>query len=297
MPPTATEPAPIAPTGAAPIAAWVFPAEPGAPTVLAIGDFTANGLWFGDLARACEGRIRFVAPDLRGRAASRTAPVPRALADHLGDLTGLLDRLDVWSVTTLGHGTGAQIVLDLASRDPSRVAAVHLLDGPARWPTDATDPLGAAALLDPGATRIGRTWAHRDAAIHEGIISGRLPRAGMSRSLRRAVDAEITGVGFGWQARLDATALQVDARSLAGWTPSPIPSVPVHLVRALHGHHREDPAFELWDLGAPVTTVDTTHTGLVSEPGAVRTVADVLLRIVDATLDPGPGMTPPNRRH
>ena len=108
------EPTRIDATEHVPVTAWDFAAATDAPVVIAIHDFTANGLWFGDLAEALNGRVRIIAPDLRGRAASVSAPAPRRPDDHIADVIALADRIGAATFAIVGHGTGAQLALDVA---------------------------------------------------------------------------------------------------------------------------------------------------------------------------------------
>jgi pimeloyl-ACP methyl ester carboxylesterase len=276
MPPT--EPDRISPTTEVPITSWSFQADAVAPVVIGIHDFTANGLWFGDLAVAGDAHVRVVAPDLRGRAASVTAPPPAALDDHVADLLGLADQLDAATFSIVGHGTGGMLALAVAAAAPARVTQVVLLDGPPVLEDGpGSDWITEAARVDPGITRLRRTWAHRDAAVADGVTSGRLPASGMSRSLRRAVDAEITGSGFGWQARLAATTLEHDWALLRAWTPpSRLDTTPVSFT-ATHGHRVDDPPIERRNPGDGACPLQTTHTGLLVDPRATRTIAECIV--------------------
>lgn len=285
MPPT--EPARIAPTAEVPITSWTFGAEAHAPAVIAVHDFSANGLWFGDLADACGARVRVIAPDLRGRAASVTALAPTSLDDHVADLLGLADRAGASTFSIVGHGTGAAIALAVAAAAHSRVARIMLLDGPPILANDPrTDWASAAARVDPGVARLNCTWAHRDAAVGDGIASGRLP-SGMSRSLRRAVAAETSGSGFGWLPRLAAGTLERDWALLGAWTPPVNGDAPVTSFPATHGHRVDDPPIERWNPGATTFPLDTTHTGLLADPAAVGTIAESIASTAGALGSPG----------
>lgn len=274
------EPLRLAPDATTPVVAWDFPTTPEAPVVIGLHDFTANGLWFGDLAEACAGHAHLVAPDLRGRAGSLTAPLPRSAADHVSDVLGLADRLGAAAFMVVGHGTGAWLALQVAVTEPARVHHIVTLDGP---PITTVDTTGnwttAAAHLDPGIGRLGHTYVHRDALVAEAIASGRLPAEGLTRSLRRAVDAEVSGAGFLWRARLGAATLERDWHDLAAWSP------PLHLdalvtsFRAAHGHRIDDPSIDVADPvvpGARARIVPTTHTGLLWNHTAVSVVAEAI---------------------
>lgn len=267
------EPTRITRVGGRPITAWDFGAAADEPVVLAVHDLTANGLWFGDLADAGAGRFRLVAPDLRGRAASVAAPPPDTIDDLVADLCGLVDRVGVTTFSIVGHGTGATLALAVATTVPDRVDGVVALDGPP-VPTGTRDAdwTVAAARVDPGIGRLGRTWVHRDAAVVDARASGRVPQAGMTRALRRAIDAETTGSGFGWRPRLANATLAREWALTAAWTPPVAFAAPVTVLQATHGHRVDEPPIERRDLGVPAHPVDTTHTGLLVDASALRTV-------------------------
>jgi pimeloyl-ACP methyl ester carboxylesterase len=246
-----------------------------APVVIAVHDLTANGLWFGDLADAVAARARVVAPDLRGRAASSSAPPAATIDDHVADLLALAHRVDAATFSLVGHGTGAMPALAAAAAAPTRVTQVVVLDGPPIARDDAaTDWITAASRVDPGIMRLRQTWAHRDAAVAAGIANGRLPASGMSRSLRRAVEAEIAGSGFGWRARLAERSLERDWEFVRAWTPPSGCDTPVTSLHATHGHRTDDPPIERWTVGTREVPLDTTHTGLLVDRSAVRAVAE-----------------------
>jgi len=270
------EPTRLGPAAGLPITSWDFggDTDTSAPVALAVHDFTANGLWFGDLADGGSGRFRLVAPDLRGRAASVAAPAAATLADHIADVVGLADHIGAATFAVVGHGTGAVVALATAAAAPTRVTRVVLIDGPpVLSERPEIDWTTAAALVDPGITRVRRTWAHRDSAIAEGVASGRLPASGMTRRLRRAVDAEITGSGFGWRPRLAPATLEQDWKLLSAWTPPADTRAAVWSIGATHGHRRDDPPVRSRGPGVVAPSLDTTHTGLLVEPSALRAIA------------------------
>ncbi len=110
------------------------------------------------------GHLRVVRYDTRGYGAS---PPPAAPFSQLGDLTAVLDRLDVRRAVMVGHSGGGGTALSFALAYPDRVSTLVLLapgvqDYP--WPED--DPYGPAFMAaftsgDVDAlTALGlRTWA------------------------------------------------------------------------------------------------------------------------------------------
>lgn len=263
------------------VGAWIFEGPADAPVVLAVHDFTANGLWFGDLADAVAPDWRLASLDLRGRAGSRGAAPPASIADHVADVVCLADRVGAPRCTLVGHGTGAAVALECAATHPDRIDAVVALDGP---PLGVHEPMldwvHEAARVDPGVTRLGATYPERATVIAADLATGRLPATGLTRSLRRAVDAEVAGSGFGLQPRLSAATLETDWSLLQGWCPAAPPRAPLRCLRAGHGHRRDEPALALWDLGIEPTVHDSTHSGILVDPTAIASVAQSLAAVV-----------------
>lgn len=70
-----------------------------------------------------------VAPDLRGRGGSFELDGPPGLHHHAGDVTKVLDELDLYDVTLVGHSMGAYLAPVVALQAPGRVKALVLVDG------------------------------------------------------------------------------------------------------------------------------------------------------------------------
>lgn len=266
-----------------PIPVHDFPGDTGAPTIVGIHDFTATGLWFGPLAEELDGRFHLLAPDLRGRGDAHAHPPATSLQTHVDDVSALLDSLGRRCIL-VGHGTGAVTAWMTALDRPGVVDALVLLDGPTEPPESGVDDwLVAAATLDPGVERLRGTYPHRDRLIAQGVEEGRLPSSGLSRAMRRAVDAEVAGFGFAWRPRLGATALQADWRALTVWRPAGPPDVPTVGLAARHGHRVDDPPLDT--IRRPEVewrVVDTTHAGLLWDPTALTVVAATLAGLVTA---------------
>lgn len=250
------------------------PGDTGAPTVVAVHDLTGNGRWFTPLAETCEGRVHLIAPDLPGRGDAHAHPGTTTLTAQVQGIVELVAGTGRRCIL-VGHGTGAALTWMAAQARPGIVEAVVLLDGPAApRPSGDADWIDQAATVDPGVARLRGSYAHRDQLLAEGIASGRLPDSGLPRALRGAVDAEVAGTGFAWRPRLGAEALRRDWLQLAGWEPTGMPDVPVTALAARHGHRHDDPPLELAAPdGLEWEVVDTTHTGLLWDPPALRIVA------------------------
>jgi pimeloyl-ACP methyl ester carboxylesterase len=131
------------------------------PVVLAVHGITANALSWAGVARALDGRVRLVAPDLRGRAASAGLPGPYGMAAHADDMMALADHLGAGRVALAGHSMGGFVVTETAARHPARVSSVLLVDGgvplglPPRLDVDAA----LHATIGPAMRRLSMTFA------------------------------------------------------------------------------------------------------------------------------------------
>jgi len=107
------------------------------------------------------GSWRLLAPDLRGRGASREVAGGEAgIPEHTRDLLALLDKERLDRVVFVGHSLGAMIGVYLAAGHPERVSGLVLIDGGA----DVTDEIDA--LISPSSIeRLERTYSSREAYI------------------------------------------------------------------------------------------------------------------------------------
>lgn len=72
-----------------------------------------------------------IAPDLRGYGQSQTR-TPFVMADHLDDLTQLLDSLEIEDCIILGWSLGGILAMEIALQHPQRVSGLILLGTAAR---------------------------------------------------------------------------------------------------------------------------------------------------------------------
>lgn len=66
--------------------------------------------------------------DKRGHGLSDCPPAPYSIADHAGDLLGLLDALEIDQAILVGISVGGMISMDFSAKHPERVAKLVLLD-------------------------------------------------------------------------------------------------------------------------------------------------------------------------
>jgi pimeloyl-ACP methyl ester carboxylesterase len=145
--------------------------DPQAPVVLAVHGITANGLSWLCVAeelsrRRGPGSIRFLAPDLRGRACSRFAPGPYGLATHADDVLAIADVFGTRPVL-VGHSMGAFVTALASARAPERVAGSVLVDGGFAFPPPAEFDIDAAltAVIGPAMTRLSMRFTGPDAYL------------------------------------------------------------------------------------------------------------------------------------
>lgn len=139
------------------------PADPSAPTVLAVHGVTSSHMQWTVLADALPG-VRIIAPDLRGRGRSNALPGPFGMAAHAQDLAALLDAASADRVVVLGHSMGAFAAAVFARAYPQRVSSLVLVDGglPLTLPAGVSVDQAIAAILGPAAARLSMSFPDRE---------------------------------------------------------------------------------------------------------------------------------------
>ncbi|TDC53807.1 alpha/beta hydrolase [Jiangella ureilytica] len=141
-------------------------APAGSPVVMALHGITANALAFGAVAQALNGDVRLLAPDLRGRADSRSVRGPWGLAAHAADVVAVLDAARVEHAILLGHSMGAYVAALTAYLHPSRVSSLVLVDGGVGFPAPEGDIDEALEkVIGPAMTRLSMTFPDDDAYL------------------------------------------------------------------------------------------------------------------------------------
>lgn len=137
-----------------------------APVVLAAHGITSSSrTWLG-VARALARYATIVAPDLRGRGASKELPGPYGIESHVADLLECLDQLAVEQpVVVVGHSLGAYITTRLAADHPERLRRAVLVDGGLSVPgSDGVDPQEFLdVFLGPALARLKMTFQSHEA--------------------------------------------------------------------------------------------------------------------------------------
>jgi pimeloyl-ACP methyl ester carboxylesterase len=154
------------PVRAGTLAAHRWPADsPGAPLVVAVHGITANGLSWARVADHLDGAVTLVAPDLRGRGASRDVPPGEGIDGHAKDVVSVLDAGGVDSAVVAGHSMGAFVATRTARMYERRVRSVVLVDGGVGFPPPqgvGTDAL-LEATIGPAMRRLRMTFPSRQA--------------------------------------------------------------------------------------------------------------------------------------
>lgn len=143
----------------------------GAPVVLAVHGITSNGLAWAAVAEEVDrrhgsGAVRFLAPDLRGRGASRAAGGPFGIATHAQDLATIATMFGAHPVL-LGHSMGAFVTALAGALHPDVFSGVVLADGglaltpPPGADVDAT----ITALLGPAFDRLRLRFPDPEAGL------------------------------------------------------------------------------------------------------------------------------------
>jgi pimeloyl-ACP methyl ester carboxylesterase len=282
------------------------PAADDAPTVLLVHGITANGLsWVRvgeEVARRHgPGAVRVLAPDLRGRASSASAPGPYGLGSHVEDLLLVAGAFGATPVL-VGHSMGAFVAGLAGGRHPDRFRGVVLVDGGLAFPVPDDLDVDAAlqAVIGPAMQRLSMTFDSPEAYLdfwdaHPAI--GQVLRGPAGDAARRYVLHDLVDTGDGWRSscvldavRADGAGVMTDAESHAGPGRALEAGLPVELVWARRGLMDEpqgiyDPqrlaALDLPD-GLRTTEVDANHYSVVLEEPGVAAVVDAVDRVLAA---------------
>lgn len=281
-------------------------AREGAPVVLAVHGITANGLSWQRVAdeidrRHGPGAVRFLAPDLRGRAASRTAPGPFGLAAHVEDLTSIASIFGAEPLL-VGHSMGAFISALAAATHPERFRGVVLVDGGLAFPTPPGLDIDAAlqAVIGPAMERLRMRFSSEAAYLefwqaHPAV--GPVLRGESGEAVRRYVLHDLVAADDDPHQlmssciieaiRADGADVLADATTHAAVRRCVELGVPVDFIWATRGLLDEpqglyDPA-RIAALGIPrevaVTNVETAnHYSIILEPAGTSAIADAIDR-------------------
>ncbi|WP_433360245.1 alpha/beta fold hydrolase [Actinoplanes sp. CA-142083] len=254
------------------------------PLVIAAHGITANALSWAAVARALAGRVRLIAPDLRGRARSASLPGPFGMAAHAADLVAIADHFGASRVGLAGHSMGGFVVTETAARYPTRVRGVLLIDGGLPLPTPPGIDVDTAltATIGPAMRRLSMTFPTAGDYLAFFKSNPALGRS-WNQDISDYVLRDYTGSG----SSCNIDAIRADARDmLTAPAPAEFP-----MLGAPRGLQDEEtgmyPAAALAAAGAEMVPGVNHYTILLGD-GATH-VADRMSRLFNAT---GTGAAP-----
>lgn len=99
------------------------------PDVVMLHGLTGNlAVWHLKLVPVLRKEFRITTYDLRGHGRSDMPPTGYTTADHVADLEGLLDVLDMKHIHLIGHSLGADVSLHFALRHPHSLEKMVLIE-------------------------------------------------------------------------------------------------------------------------------------------------------------------------
>jgi len=116
-----------------------------APVLAIHGISSTRKIWNWLLAEAPD--VDLIAPDLRGRGDSYGLDGSSSIRQHVDDLIGVLDALEVDRVHVIGMSFGGAVAVHLAAALPEQVMSLTLLDGGLPIPRPPAAPAVTRALL------------------------------------------------------------------------------------------------------------------------------------------------------
>lgn len=157
------------------------------------------------------GAWRFLAPDLRGRGASRgMSSGEGGIPEHARDLLAFLDREGLETVVFVGHSLGAMIGVYLAAEHPERLSGLVLVDGGA----DVTDEVYELTL--PAVERLGKSYPSREAYV-EHVKGFPFFEDRWDRYLERYFADDVYEEGGEWRPQADPGSARRDQEKLPGF--------------------------------------------------------------------------------
>lgn len=275
--------------------------SPDVPVVLALHGITANGLAWQALAdelvrRHGVGAIRLLAPDLRGRAASRDVPGPYGIGVHAEDALAIASAFGGQPIL-VGHSMGAFVAAVAAAAEPERFRSVVLVDGGLGFPTPETHSIDdiLSAVIGPAMTRLSMVF---DSPEDHLAFWRRHPAVGPLLAgpgglwLRRYLDHDLIATEKGWRSSCVLDAVRADGRdvladptTLAAVRAAVDSGVDVELLWAQRGLLDEpqglydDARLAALDLPSGLRTTavpDTNHYSIILDTAPVQALADVI---------------------
>ncbi|MFD2236018.1 3-oxoadipate enol-lactonase [Aureimonas populi] len=155
------------------------------PRVVLLNSLGSDLRIWDEVVERLSGEFEILAYDKRGHGLSDAPPAPYTIADHAGDLTGLLDALDWPHAALVGLSVGGLIAQEIVARAPERVSSLVLCGTAAR--------IGTAEM-----------WAERIAAV-EGQGFPPISRSVIGRWFTQGFAAQRPDEWAGWLNMLERT--------------------------------------------------------------------------------------------
>ena len=271
--------------------------------MLALHGITANGLAWQVLAdelvrRHGVGAVRLLAPDLRGRAASRDVPGPYGIAVHADDALAIASAFGGRPIL-VGHSMGAFVAARAAANEPDRYQSLVLVDGGLGFPVPASLSVDAAlaSVIGPAMTRLSMVFDSPEDHLafwrrHPAV--GPLLAGPGGQWLRRYLDHDLIEAAQGWRSSCVLEAVRADGRdvladpgTLAAARAAVDAGLDVELLWAQRGLLDEpqglydEARLRALDLPAGLRTTavpDTNHYSVILDTAPVQLLADVIDR-------------------
>ncbi|PAY23010.1 3-oxoadipate enol-lactonase [Dietzia natronolimnaea] len=208
------------------------PRSADAPVVVLLGSLGSDRSMWNAQVRDLSRDHTVIAVDHRGHGSSEVVPGPCTVADLAGDVTALLDSLEVDRFHVAGLSLGGAVAQWLAVHEPTRVLSTALLCTAARF----GEPSGWVDRA--AAVREGGTAAVADAVVPRWITASRAKAepelAARVREMLLATPAEgyasCCDALAGWDNRADLGRISCPTLVLAG---DEDPSTPPEVVREI----------------------------------------------------------------
>jgi pimeloyl-ACP methyl ester carboxylesterase len=243
------------------------------------------------------GAVRFLAPDLRGRAASAAAGGPYGLQTHVADLATIASIFGARPVL-VGHSMGAFIAALAVATHRERFAGAVLVDGGLAFPAPAGLDIDAAlgAVIGPAMDRLSMRFASPAAYVEfwsEHPAIGPALRGPAADAVRAYLEHDLVPDDGQWRSscvidavRVDGADVLTDAETHGSVARAVADGTGIDLVWAHRG--LLDEAQGLYDkdrlaaLGVPddvtVQDVDANHYTVILEEPGVTAIADAIDR-------------------
>lgn len=114
----------------------VIGAPEGRPTLVFCNSLGTDFRIWRDVAVQLAGEVNIITYDKRGHGLSDAPPAPYSIDDHVGDLAGLLEHLEISDAIICGLSVGGQVAQGLVSSRPDLVRALILCDTAHKVGTD-----------------------------------------------------------------------------------------------------------------------------------------------------------------